>query len=89
MSRSFGNFMATEGNERRLAEAEAMEDQARYLVEEFKAKANMRAKELNVRNTGEEAEREGFAVKVTHKQFHHVPVVRSCRDAPHSSRTGV
>lgn len=49
VSRSFGNFMATEGNARRLAEAESMEDEARYLVEEFKSKANLRAKQLNAR----------------------------------------
>lgn len=69
VSRSFGNFMATEGNARRLAEAESMEDEARYLVEEFKSKANLRAKQLNVRNDREEAGREGGGIryqKVSH-----------------------
>ncbi|KAG2449071.1 hypothetical protein HYH02_005820 [Chlamydomonas schloesseri] len=47
VSRSFGNFLATEGNRRREAEAEALEKEAQQLVEAFKASATSRAKELN------------------------------------------
>lgn len=48
MSRSFGNFLATEGNLRREEEAAALEAEAQQLVEAFKASATSRAKELNV-----------------------------------------
>ncbi|KAG2444652.1 hypothetical protein HXX76_001396 [Chlamydomonas incerta] len=47
VSRSFGNFLATEGNLRREDEAAALEAEAQQLVESFKASATSRAKELN------------------------------------------
>ncbi|GLC66436.1 hypothetical protein PLESTF_000427200 [Pleodorina starrii] len=49
VSRSFGNYLSTEGNSRREAEAGALEEEARKLVESFKALATARAKELNAR----------------------------------------
>ncbi|KAG2495596.1 hypothetical protein HYH03_006196 [Edaphochlamys debaryana] len=49
VSRSFGSFLATEGNARRLKEAEAAEAEARMLVAGFKASADEQAKEINAR----------------------------------------
>ncbi|GFR39875.1 hypothetical protein Agub_g377 [Astrephomene gubernaculifera] len=49
VSRSFGNYLATEGQARREAEAEELEAEARALVEAFKNSATARAKELNAK----------------------------------------
>ena len=48
MQRSFGNFLQTEGRQRRLEEAARMEASARALMAEYKATASSDAKELNV-----------------------------------------
>ncbi|GLI69984.1 hypothetical protein VaNZ11_014636 [Volvox africanus] len=49
VSRSFGNYLSTEGNSRKEAEATMLEEEAKSLVESFKALASVRAKELNAR----------------------------------------
>ena len=48
VQRSFGNFLQTEGRQRRLEEAARMEASARALMAEYKATASSDAKELNV-----------------------------------------
>ncbi|EFJ43524.1 hypothetical protein VOLCADRAFT_119055 [Volvox carteri f. nagariensis] len=61
VSRSFGNYLSTEGNTRKEAEASALEEEARGLVESFKALATVRAKELNVSgSSGSEGVPRGF-----------------------------
>ena len=48
MSRSFGSFMQTDGNQRKLAEAEELEARARALMQQFKDTATTTVKDISV-----------------------------------------
>lgn len=52
VQRSFGNFLQTEGQRRRLAEAAKLEADAREFMAEYKESASSDANELSVSQTG-------------------------------------
>ena len=48
VSRSFGSFMQTDGNQRRLVEAEELEARASQFMQQFKDTATTTVKDINV-----------------------------------------